>query len=102
MTLAKIPALARTGVDIVSAGALTHSAPSVDLALDIAIVLGKRRINIEVDGDQHKDVRGRSRRHDIARDRVLRGLGWEILRFPAWRCLREPQQVVDEIAEGFL
>jgi very-short-patch-repair endonuclease len=70
--------------------------------LDIAIVLGKRRINIEVDGDQHKDVRGRSRRHDIARDRVLRGLGWEILRFPAWRCLREPQQVVDEIAEGFL
>jgi nicotinate-nucleotide pyrophosphorylase (carboxylating) len=35
VTLAKIPALARTGVDIVSAGALTHSAPSVDLALDI-------------------------------------------------------------------
>jgi nicotinate-nucleotide pyrophosphorylase (carboxylating) len=37
VTLANIPALARTGVDIVSAGALTHSAPSVDLALDIAI-----------------------------------------------------------------
>jgi nicotinate-nucleotide pyrophosphorylase (carboxylating) len=39
VTLAKIPALARTGVDIVSAGALTHSAPSVDLALDIALSL---------------------------------------------------------------
>ena len=26
--------------------------------LDIAIVLGKRRINIEVDGDQHKDAAG--------------------------------------------
>jgi nicotinate-nucleotide pyrophosphorylase (carboxylating) len=35
ITLERIPALARTGVDIVSVGALTHSAPSVDLALDI-------------------------------------------------------------------
>jgi len=35
VTLAKIPALAQTGVDIVSVGALTHSAPAVDLALDI-------------------------------------------------------------------
>jgi nicotinate-nucleotide pyrophosphorylase (carboxylating) len=37
VTLEKIANLARTGVDIVSAGALTHSAPAVDLALDIAI-----------------------------------------------------------------
>ena len=36
VTLAKISALAQTGVDIVSVGALTHSAPAVDLALDIA------------------------------------------------------------------
>lgn len=35
VTLAKIPALAKTGVDIVSVGALTHSAAAVDLALDI-------------------------------------------------------------------
>jgi len=37
VTLKSIPNLARTGVDIVSAGALTHSAPAVDLALDIAV-----------------------------------------------------------------
>jgi nicotinate-nucleotide pyrophosphorylase (carboxylating) len=37
VTLAKIPALAKTGVDIVSVGALTHSAPAVDLALDIGM-----------------------------------------------------------------
>lgn len=37
VTLEKIPDLARTGVDIVSVGALTHSAPAVDLALDIAV-----------------------------------------------------------------
>jgi nicotinate-nucleotide pyrophosphorylase (carboxylating) len=37
VTLKSIPNLARTGVDIVSAGALTHSAPAVDLALDLAV-----------------------------------------------------------------
>ena len=37
VTLQRIPELARTGVDIVSAGALTHSAPAVDLSLEIAI-----------------------------------------------------------------
>lgn len=39
VTLEKIANLARTGVDIVSVGALTHSAPAVDLALDIAVDL---------------------------------------------------------------
>jgi nicotinate-nucleotide pyrophosphorylase (carboxylating) len=37
VTLARIPELARSGVDIISAGALTHSAPAVDLSLEIAI-----------------------------------------------------------------
>jgi nicotinate-nucleotide pyrophosphorylase (carboxylating) len=37
VTLEKIANLARAGVDIVSAGTLTHSAPAVDLALDIAV-----------------------------------------------------------------
>ncbi len=37
VTLRRIPELARAGVDIVSAGALTHSARAVDLSLDIAI-----------------------------------------------------------------
>ena len=35
VTLARIPELARLGVDLVSVGALTHSAPAVDLALDL-------------------------------------------------------------------
>ncbi len=37
VTLEKIPAIARTGVDIVSVGALTHSAKAMDLALDIGM-----------------------------------------------------------------
>jgi len=34
VTLATVRAIAKTGVDWISVGALTHSAPSLDLALD--------------------------------------------------------------------
>jgi len=34
VTLETVRDIALTGVDIISAGALTHSAPSMDLALD--------------------------------------------------------------------
>jgi nicotinate-nucleotide pyrophosphorylase (carboxylating) len=35
VTLARVPELAATGADYVSAGALTHSAPAVDISFDI-------------------------------------------------------------------
>jgi nicotinate-nucleotide pyrophosphorylase (carboxylating) len=35
VTLARIPELAATGADFVSAGALTHSAPAVDISFEI-------------------------------------------------------------------
>jgi len=35
MTLARLPHVARTGVDFVSVGALTHSAPALDISLDV-------------------------------------------------------------------
>jgi nicotinate-nucleotide pyrophosphorylase (carboxylating) len=34
MTLTRVPEVARTGVDAISVGALTHSAPALDVALD--------------------------------------------------------------------
>jgi nicotinate-nucleotide pyrophosphorylase (carboxylating) len=37
VTLARIPALARLGVDIISAGALTHSVKAADVGLDFAV-----------------------------------------------------------------
>jgi nicotinate-nucleotide pyrophosphorylase (carboxylating) len=37
ITLGRIPDLAKVGIDLVSVGALTHSAPAVDLGLDVAI-----------------------------------------------------------------
>ncbi len=34
VTLATVRAIAETGVDVISVGALTHSAPALDLGLD--------------------------------------------------------------------
>ncbi len=39
ITIEQIPDIARAGVDYISLGALTHSAPSLDIALDIALDL---------------------------------------------------------------
>jgi nicotinate-nucleotide pyrophosphorylase (carboxylating) len=39
MTPARVGALSRIGVDVISVGALTHSAPASDLGLDIALEL---------------------------------------------------------------
>ncbi|MHC4607263.1 MAG: carboxylating nicotinate-nucleotide diphosphorylase, partial [Planctomycetota bacterium] len=36
ITLRTVGAIARTGVDRISVGALTHSAPALDFSLDIA------------------------------------------------------------------
>ncbi|MES1174291.1 MAG: nicotinate-nucleotide diphosphorylase (carboxylating), partial [Myxococcales bacterium] len=35
ITIERIPALAAAGVDVISVGALTHSAPAADIGLDI-------------------------------------------------------------------
>jgi nicotinate-nucleotide pyrophosphorylase (carboxylating) len=37
ITLDRIPELAEAGIDVISAGALTHSAPAADIALDLAL-----------------------------------------------------------------
>ncbi|MCS6898181.1 MAG: carboxylating nicotinate-nucleotide diphosphorylase [Myxococcales bacterium] len=38
VTLATLPAFAAAGVDVISVGALTHSAPAADIALDLALL----------------------------------------------------------------
>lgn len=37
VTLETVPAIAATGIDLISVGALTHSAPALDISLDFAI-----------------------------------------------------------------
>ena len=65
--------------------------------LDFALQEHGIKLNIEVDGDQHRDIRGRQRRQDITRDRVLARLGWTVLRIPAWRCHQDLELVIEEI-----
>ncbi len=65
--------------------------------LDFALKEQGIKLNVEVDGDQHLDARGRQRRQDLARDRVLAKLGWTVLRIPAWRCHEEIELVINEI-----
>jgi very-short-patch-repair endonuclease len=66
--------------------------------LDFAVVEGAVRLDIECDGTQHVDRRGRRRRQDLARDAVLRRAGWHVLRIPAWRCLSGPDEAAAEVA----
>ena len=35
MTLERVPEVAATGVDLISVGALTHSAPALDISMDL-------------------------------------------------------------------
>ena len=42
VTLRTVAAIAQTGVDFVSVGAITHSAPQIDLALDMQSKISKR------------------------------------------------------------
>ena len=77
---------------------LPYAKPEVEgYELDFALLEQGIKLNIEVDGDQHIDARGRQRRQDITRDRVLAKLGWTVVRMPAWRCHEEIDSVIDEI-----
>ncbi|BAN04399.1 AAA domain-containing protein [Ilumatobacter coccineus] len=66
--------------------------------LDFAIITPSIKLNIEVDGSQHRDKRGRQRRRDIARDRILSELGWTVLRYSSWECMKTPDVVANDIA----
>lgn len=56
------------------------------------------RIDIEVDGRHHYATpSGRLRRQDTTRDRVLRRLGWEVMRIPAWECIARSEEVAERI-----
>ena len=55
-------------------------------------------LNVEADGVHHTDARGRQRRQDVARDQVLQGLGWRVLRSPAWECLATPDAAAARVS----
>jgi len=74
-----------------TAGAEVVLKPIVEgYELDFALDTAAGPLDVEVDGVHHTDARGRQRRQDLARDQVVQGLGWSVLRIPAWECLATP------------
>ena len=65
--------------------------------LDFALLAQGLRLNVEVDGDHHVDARGRLRRQDLARDRILMGIGWDVIRIPAWLCTWDVDEAIRKI-----
>lgn len=71
--------------------------------LDIAIEgPGAKRLDVECDGHQHEIVAGLPVIEDVERDEFLRKEKWEVMRFPNYRILLEPDDVVKEILRFLL
>ena len=70
--------------------------------LDFALQEHGRRLNVEVDGDHHVDARGKLRRQDLARDRILARIGWKVIRIPAWRCSWDVEAAIRDIRARLL
>jgi len=64
--------------------------------LDFAL-LGRDRIDIEIDGKQHEIIGGLPIAEDAIRDQFLEREGWKVVRLPAHRVLADPQEAVKEL-----
>lgn len=65
--------------------------------LDLAIRSAAGPVDVEIDGTQHLDVRGRQRRQDLSRDQIVWGVGWRVIRIPAWRCIDDADGAADDV-----
>lgn len=89
------PSGARPRAALQRAGLTVHLKPVIEgYELDFAVETPTGLVNVEVDGTQHGDNRGRQRRQDLARDAILTALGIRVVRVPAWRCLADADEVV--------
>lgn len=71
--------------------------------LDIAIEeSGPTRLDVECDGHQHEIVGGLPVIEDVERDQFLRNEGWEVVRFPNYQILLDPDDVVQKILQFLL
>jgi len=64
--------------------------------LDFAIV-GKKNIDVEIDGIQHEIIEGMPVLEDVERDEFLKKEGWEIMRFPNYKVLSEMPNIIEEL-----
>lgn len=69
--------------------------------LDLALISGEKnkKIDIEVDGDCHRNPDGTRKIDDLWRDIQLQGLGWKIMRFWTYQLREDMQNCVQKIVK---
>ena len=70
--------------------------------LDLAIIDGERRLDIEVDGEMyHKDWNGELSYRDQLRNQRLFELGWDVKRFWVYQIRDDLQSCIDQIRQWY-
>ncbi len=68
--------------------------------LDLAVVQGKRRLNIEIDGERyHRNWDGELCRRDQIRNQRLMELGWDVMRFWVYQIRDDLVRCLDRIGK---
>jgi very-short-patch-repair endonuclease len=70
--------------------------------LDLALIedgLGLSKIDIEVDGDCHRNTDGTRKMDDLWRDIFLQGLGWKVMRFWTYQLREDMEGCVNKIVK---
>ncbi|MAG34385.1 MAG: hypothetical protein CL908_26210 [Deltaproteobacteria bacterium] len=67
--------------------------------LDFALIDGERRLNIEVDGEHHRDWTGDLCRRDIMRNQRMIELGWDVIRLWVYELDSDMDECVQRIKE---
>jgi very-short-patch-repair endonuclease len=72
--------------------------PLAGRRLDLALIHGDRKLDVEVDGETfHRDPDGFRKVSDKWRDHQIRGLGWMVLRFWVYELRDDMERCVDRI-----
>lgn len=72
--------------------------PLAGRRLDLALIRGAVRLDIEVDGESvHRDASGSRKVSDLWRDHQVRGLGWRVVRFWVYQLRDEMELCVERV-----
>ena len=72
--------------------------------LDMALIDGKNasiKIDIEVDGDCHRNADGTRKKDDLWRDIQIQGMGWKVMRFWTYQLREDMDGCVNKIMEAW-
>lgn len=75
--------------------------PACGRYLDIALVHRSFKMDIEVDGECHRDVSGRRKMDDVYRDQMLEAAGWSIKRFWVYQLREQFDVCVDHVKKAW-